>query len=87
MVTAAVSRRKKASKALECDKPGTLHQRALELLEKEMEKSDNALWIIATNVGVPYHWLVSLRRGACKQPSVNRIQHLVTKLSGREVRN
>lgn len=87
MATAAHSGKKKASRILECDKPGTLHQRALSLLDREMEKDDNALWIIATNAGVPYHWLVALRRGAIKQPSVNRIQHLVTKLSGKEVRN
>jgi hypothetical protein len=87
MVTAAHSPQRKASKVQECDKPGTLHLRALTLLEKEIAKQDDALWLIAANVGVPYHWLVALRRGAIKQPSVNRIQHLVTKLSGKEVRN
>ena len=87
MVTAVHTPRKKAAKINECDQPGTLHLRALSLLEKEIEKQDDALWLIAAKTGVPYHWLVALRRGAIKQPSVNRIQHLVTKLSGKEVRS
>lgn len=86
MATAVHKGRNKTSKIKECDRPGSLHLRALELLEIEMEKADNALWLIAAQTGVPFHWLVSLRRGATKQPSVNRIQHLITQLSGREVR-
>lgn len=69
-----------------CDEPGTLHQKALALLEKELEKENTALHIIATQAEVPYHWLVALRRGQIKQPAANRLQWLIEKLSGRTVR-
>lgn len=86
MATAVHRPRKKASKVPVCDQPGMLHQKALELLEIELQKEDNALWVIAARAGVPFHWLVSLRRGATKQPSVNRIEHLIQYLTGRTVR-
>jgi hypothetical protein len=77
---------RKANKLSPCDQPGGLMLRAKELLKREVERDGDALWIIAARVGVPYHWLVALQRDAIKQPSVNRIQHLVEQLSGKAVR-
>lgn len=85
--TANYTRRKAADRTAGCDKIGMLHQRALDLLERECAKGDNALWLIAANIGIPYHWLIALRNGRIKQPSVNRIEWMVEKLSGRKIRN
>lgn len=84
--TPAASRNR--NKIAECDQPGALHKRALELLAAECTKENgDALWLIAAKIKIPYHWLVALRRGAIKQPSVNRIQWMIEQLSGRKVRN
>lgn len=69
-----------------CDEVGSMHQRALDLLAKELEKEDQALHIVAAEIKVPYHWLVALYYRRIKQPSVNRIQWIVEQLSGRTVR-
>lgn len=73
-------------KGLPCDEPNSLVLKALELLDREMKKDETALWIIATQIEVPYHWLVALRVGRIKQPAANRIQWIVERLSGRTVR-
>ena len=57
----------------------TLYEQTLELLVA----SELTIQDIATQSGLPYDWLVSIRYDRVKNPSVNRVQILYEFLSGK----
>lgn len=72
-------------KSSPCDARCSLHQKTLDVLRKEMEKTQDALWLIAARTGVPFHWLVKFNSEEIKAPSVSRVQYLYEQLSGRSL--
>lgn len=60
------------------DKQKSLLKKTIELLNKD-KRTLNELHYLT---GLPLYWLQSLKKGAMKNPSVNRIQHLFEFLTG-----
>lgn len=63
------------------DKPGSLI-RATRRLLNESEKS---LLILSQELGVPFYWLAAFRQNRIASPSVNRVQYIYEKLSGKVI--
>lgn len=59
----------------------TLLERTVSLLKESKENTE----IIARNTGLTYWWLVRLRTGTIKDPSVSRICRLYEYLSGNKL--
>jgi hypothetical protein len=62
-----------------CDEMGSLLRETLKLIN---ERSDGLLHI-ANETGVPFYWLRKFTYNEIPSPSVNRVQYLYEKLSGR----
>lgn len=64
------------------DKPGTLLEKTLKLVRDE----PRGLLAVAQKTEIPYHWLRKFAAGKIPNPSVNRVQKLFEKLSGKTVK-
>lgn len=62
------------------DTPGTLMQRALELLKKRGD-----LMGVYDETKISFYWLRKFAAGDFKNPSVNRVQFLYEHLSGKKL--
>lgn len=63
------------------ERPGSLYEKAQALLKKD----ERSLFEISKATGLPFYWLKKIRDGAIADPSVNRIQELYEKLSGKKI--
>lgn len=63
------------------DRPGSLLEKTQALLERD----ERSLYQISQATGLPFYWLKKFREGGIKDPSVNRIQELYEKLSGKKI--
>jgi hypothetical protein len=61
---------------------GTLLRVTLEKLKSDKRSSSE----ISLATGLPLAWLVSLRRGSVKNPSVNRVQKLYEQLTRKKLK-
>lgn len=64
-----------------CDREGSLMTATLDLLKKD----SRSLLQIYDETGVPFYWLRRFVTGGYKNPSVNRVQYLFEKLSGKKL--
>jgi hypothetical protein len=64
------------------DAQGTLHKKTFDLVKKD----DRSLAELSTDTGLPFYWLQRFSQGAFKNPSVNRVQHLYEKLTGKPLK-
>jgi hypothetical protein len=63
------------------DSPGSLIKRTRELLKSDKRK----LHEIYRDTGIPFHWLRKFSADEIPNPSVNRVQYLYEKLSGKKI--
>lgn len=63
------------------DDQGTLHKKT----EKLLRDDGRSMPEIFKATGVPYYWLVNFAAGSYKNPSVNRVQFLYEKLTGKKL--
>lgn len=63
-----------------CDEDGTLIKATRELLR------GRGLYQVHKETGVPYFWLRSFAQGSRVGPSVNRVQYLYEKLTGKALK-
>jgi hypothetical protein len=64
------------------DEAGTLLQATIELLQKDSRN----LMEIMSYTGLPLYWLRDMRAGTIANPSVNRVQFLYERLSGKKLK-
>lgn len=64
-----------------CDRLGSLMTETLRLINKE----PRGLLAVTQRTGVPFYWLRKFAAGKIPNPSVNRVQYLFEKLSGKKV--
>lgn len=76
-----MARKKSTYPPQDFDAPGSLIIATHRLMKKERR----TLLEIWRDTGVPFGWLTAFKRGAIASPSVNRIQYLYEKLSGRKI--
>lgn len=65
----------------QCDSPGTLLTETKRLIKKDRR----SLMRLAFETDIPFYWLQKFMRGGILAPSVNRIQYLYEKLSGKKL--
>lgn len=65
----------------QCDAPGTLVLKTRRLLNNRKE----AVSKVAKDTGIPLDWLRKFSGGQIPNPSVNRVQFLFEKLSGKSL--
>ena len=64
-----------------CDRAGSLVTVTLRLVNEEKR----GLLAVSQKTGVPFWWLRKFAAGKIPNPSVNRIQHLYEKLTGKKI--
>lgn len=64
------------------DEAGTLLQATFDLLQKDTRN----LMELMNDTGLPLYWLRDMRAGTIANPSVNRVQFLYERLSGRKLK-
>lgn len=65
---------------LTCDRPGSLMSETLKLVNKE----PRGLLAVTQRTGIPFYWLRKFAANRIPNPSVNRVQFLYEKLSGKK---
>lgn len=64
------------------DQPGTLLKAAL----REIKDSKLTVFALHKKTGLPPDWLSQVKRGTIENPSVNRIQFLYERMTGKKLR-
>ena len=64
-----------------CDQPGTLIKTVLDLIKKDNRTVD----ALCRDLNLPRSWFVQFKLGTITKPSVNRVQYLYEKLSGKKL--
>lgn len=63
------------------DQPGSLIKATLNLVQKDGRNPVQ----LYRDTGLPFHWLTKFIHGDIDAPSVNRVQYLYEKLSGKKI--
>lgn len=63
------------------DAPGSLIRATLDLIKKDPRNAAE----LYRDTGLPFHWLTKFIHGDIDSPSVNRVQYLYEKLSGKKI--
>ncbi len=66
---------------LPCDEQGSILKRTLALLQKDPRSHQ----LLSIETQVPLAWLTKLRNNEIPAPSINRVQYLYEKLSGKKL--
>lgn len=66
-----------------CDQPQSL----VTVTQNLIKKDKRTRYDLAKELEIPFHWLNSFAQGYIDAPSVNRVQYIYEKLSGKKLVN